>query len=140
MSLSAPADASADAGVLLSVDGRAIAVHDRSMMLACCSLEVASAFDLPPVAGPVDLHVLVISGTATPATAPWIEAAYRALPEPRRVVAVGACLASGGPYWDSPAVTPGIDDLIAVDLIVPGCPPRPQAIVEAVASLVRLLP
>ncbi len=78
--------------------------------------------------------VLVIAGTVTNAMAAAIKARYDALGRPR-VVAFGACATSGGPYWDSYAVTPGIDRVLPVDLVVPGCPPRPEAMRAALAEL-----
>jgi NADH-quinone oxidoreductase subunit B len=79
--------------------------------------------------------VLVVAGTCTDALAPAVRAAYDALPEGTRVVSFGACACSGGPYWDSYSVVPGIADLVPVALFVPGCPPRPEALVAAVLDL-----
>ena len=78
-------------------------------------------------AGPV--NVLVVAGTVTDKLAPLVLAAYRDLPEPRRVLSFGACSNSGGPYWDSYCVTKGADQIIPVDVYVPGCPPRPEALI-----------
>jgi NADH-quinone oxidoreductase subunit B len=79
--------------------------------------------------------VLVVAGTCTDALAPAVRAAYDALPDGTRVVSFGACACSGGPYWDSYSVVPGVGDLVPVDLFVPGCPPRPEALVAAVLDL-----
>lgn len=112
--------------------------------LACCAVEFVAAalrddwaqLGVEPFAeGPGGADVLVVSGTVTPATAPAVRAAYEAMREPRTVVAFGACAISGGPYWDSYAVVPGIGDLVPVDLHVAGCPPRPEALVAAVRTL-----
>jgi NADH-quinone oxidoreductase subunit B len=111
--------------------------------LACCSVEfVAAALGASQVAETLDLgqagdgvDVLVVSGTCTDAMAPALLRLYESLPEPRRVVSFGACASSGGPYWDSYSVTPGIDTFVPVDLYVPGCPPRPEAIIEALGLL-----
>lgn len=106
--------------------------------LACCALEVVAASVRDPApAGPEApaLNVLVVSGTVTDALAPAVLALWEATPEPRRVVSFGACATSGGPYWDSYVVTKGIDQLVPVDLYVPGCPPRPEALLDALRGL-----
>ncbi|HSP39271.1 MAG TPA: NADH-quinone oxidoreductase subunit NuoB [Frankiaceae bacterium] len=120
--------------------------------LACCALEVAAAVERPaataasgmgrPVlrvqpyaAGPGTADVLVVSGTVTDAMAPAVRALYDRLAEPRLVVSYGACSNSGGPYWDSYAVCKGVDQIVPVDVYVPGCPPRPEALLEALRSL-----
>jgi len=81
------------------------------------------------------VNVLVVAGTVTDKLAPLVLAAYRDLPEPRRVLSFGACSNSGGPYWDSYCVTKGADQLIPVDVYVPGCPPRPEALVYGLRRL-----
>jgi hypothetical protein len=85
--------------------------------------------------GPSPLNVLVVAGTVTDKLAPLVLAAYRDLPEPRRVLSFGACSNSGGPYWDSYCVTKGADQIIPVDVYVPGCPPRPEALVHGLRLL-----
>jgi NADH-quinone oxidoreductase subunit B len=85
--------------------------------------------------GATGAPVLVVAGTCTDALAPAVRAAYDALPAGTRVVSFGACACSGGPYWDSYSVVPGVGDLVPVDLFVPGCPPRPEALVSAVLDL-----
>jgi NADH-quinone oxidoreductase subunit B len=108
------------------VDG--VDVH--YLNLACCGVEAGSEAAkvasqmLAEVAGP---PVVVVAGTVTTAAAPLVAERIAAVGEPRLVVAYGVCTASGGPYWDSPAVRS-----IAADVIVPGCPPRPDALARAV--------
>ena len=113
--------------------------------LACCAVEfVAAALHerafqkLGAHVGPLEeANVLVVSGTLTDVTAPAVLAAYARMPEPRRVVSFGACANSGGPYWDSYSVTKGVDQLLPVDVYVPGCPPRPEALLSALVLLQR---
>lgn len=112
--------------------------------LACCAVEFAAASltagafaalgaRLAPA--PARADVLVVSGTVTDKTAPLVARLYASLPEPRRVISFGACANSGGPYWDSYCVTKGVHEVVPVDLYVPGCPPRPQALLQALAQL-----
>jgi len=112
--------------------------------LACCAVEFAAAVaghpDLLQLAsdepGPTGAtEVLVVSGTITDKMAPAVLDHYRQLPEPRRVVSFGSCANSGGPYWDSYSVTKGVDQLVPVDVYVPGCPPRPEALLQGLATL-----
>lgn len=113
--------------------------------LACCAVEfvAASVADSaliagaahPAAAGARDVEVLVVSGTVTDKIAPAVRALYDRLPEPKRVVSFGACANCGGPYWDSYCVTKGVDQILPVDLYVPGCPPRPEALLAAILQL-----
>ena len=110
--------------------------------LACCAVEVSAALrrftELAPAphdGAAAGVHVLVVAGTVTDKLAPLVRDAYRALPEPRLVLSFGACSNSGGPYWDSYCVTKGADQVIPVDVYVPGCPPRPEALVHGLRLL-----
>ena len=104
--------------------------------LACCALEVEAAAyartaeEADPA--PDSRVVVVVSGTVTdrlaPAVLAVIDACSRQVRTPVSVVSFGACASSGGPYWDSYAVTKGIDQLLEVDVYVPGCPPPPEAL------------
>jgi NADH-quinone oxidoreductase subunit B len=111
--------------------------------LACCAVEfVAAALNeeafrkLGAHVGPLqEANVLVVSGTLTDVTARSVIATYEQMPEPKWVVSFGACANTGGPYWDSYSVTKGVDQLLPVDVYVPGCPPRPEALLQALVLL-----
>lgn len=118
--------------------GRGCALWICDAGLACCAVEVAAALSrltsAPAPAGAAGLaeaarvNVFVVAGTVTDKLAPVVLAAYRQVPEPKLVLSFGACSNSGGPYWDSYCVTKGVDQFIPVDGYVPGCPPRPEAL------------
>lgn len=110
--------------------------------LACCAVEFAAAAhdgtlagDGAPADGADPVDVLVVSGTVTDASAPLVLAAYRRFAVPPRVLSFGSCANCGGPYWDSYCVTKGVDQLLPVDVYVPGCPPRPQALGDGLRRL-----
>ena len=89
---------------------------------------------------PVLANVFVVAGTVTDKLAPLVVQAYERVPAPKSVLSFGACSNSGGPYWDSYCVTKGVDQIIPVDVYVPGCPPRPEALLHALDVLARQLP
>jgi NADH:ubiquinone oxidoreductase subunit B-like Fe-S oxidoreductase len=112
--------------------------------LACCSLEIDAAVqrglllpDTDPdgILAPPDLTVLLLAGTITEALGPAVVRAYEELAGPVSVLAYGACASTAGPYWDAPTVVKGADLLVPVSCYVPGCPPRPEALVEALLAL-----
>ncbi|GAA0627192.1 hypothetical protein GCM10010174_53580 [Kutzneria viridogrisea] len=120
--------------------------------LACCGVEVMAALEgrggadalaeLGVTAvhgGPEQAHVLVVSGTVTDVMLPAVLATYEAMPEPKYVLSVGACSNTGGPYWDSYSVTKGIDQVLPVHVAVPGCPPRPEALLGGLVALHRMV-
>ncbi len=114
--------------------------------LACCGVE-ASSVDLVDSAWTAAQstsaisaaeHILVIAGTVTQALIPTVQSAYDALLEPKVVVAFGACAITGGPYWDSYSVIPGADQIVPVDIYVPGCPPSPHDLAVALRQAIEM--
>ncbi len=128
-------------------DGSLYVVH---VALACCALEVeAAAAGVPEVSLPAAVEpgtrvAVVVAGTVTDRLAPAVAAIADACAErgagAPAVLSFGACASSGGPYWDSYAVTKGIDQLVPVDVYVPGCPPPPEALTAALDSLAGPVP
>jgi NADH-quinone oxidoreductase subunit B len=84
-----------------------------------------------------DRTLLLVSGTVTEALAPAVEQAAGGLDGDVRVLSIGACATSGGPYWDAPMVVSGVDRVVSVSSYVPGCPPRPEALVAAITEAAR---
>ncbi len=83
------------------------------------------------------LNVFIVAGTVTDKLAPLVLRAYQEVPDPKRVLSFGACSNSGGPYWDSYCVTKGVDQIMPVDVYVPGCPPRPEALLHGLDVLAQ---
>jgi NAD(P)H-quinone oxidoreductase subunit K len=112
---------------------------------ACCFIEFAGMiggrfdfdrFGLVPRASTRQADLLITAGTITMKMAPALIRLYEQMPEPKYVIAMGACTITGGMFSvDSPSAVRGVDKLIPVDIYLPGCPPRPEAVMDAIIKL-----
>ncbi len=112
---------------------------------ACCFIEFAALlgsrfdfdrFGLVPRSTPRQADLIITAGTVTMKMAPALVRLYEQMPEPKYVIAMGACTITGGMFSvDSPSAVRGVDKLIPVDVYLPGCPPRPEAIIDAIIKL-----
>lgn len=114
--------------------------------LACCAIEMmatgAARYDLDRFgagafrASPRQADVMIVAGTVTLKMASRIQRLYAQMPEPKFVISMGCCATSGGPYWEHGYhVLKGVDKVVPVDVYIPGCPPRPEALLEAFLKL-----
>lgn len=113
--------------------------------LACCAIEFmamnASHFDFMrfgtiPRPSPRQADFMIVSGTVSLKLAERIKTLYEQMPEPKYVISMGSCANCGGPYWEhSYHVLKGVDRVVPVDVYVPGCPPRPEALLEGMMKL-----
>ena len=125
--------------------GRRYSLWVFNFGLACCAIEfIATSMSrhdfirlgvIPFAPGPRQADLMVVSGTVTDKMAPAVKRLYDQMPEPKYVISFGACSNCGGPYWDSYCVTKGVDQIIPVDVYVPGCPPRPEALLHGIIRL-----
>jgi NADH-quinone oxidoreductase subunit B len=124
--------------------GRSYSLFQYPFITACCGMEYMSAacahFDMDRFGAgltrfsPRQADMLLVVGTITHKLAPVLKTVYDQMVEPRWVVAFGACTVSGGIY-DNYAVVQGIDRIIPVDVYIPGCPPRPETVLDGLIKL-----
>lgn len=125
--------------------GRQASVWPMMFGLACCAIEMictaASRYDLARFgmevmrASPRQCDLLIVSGTVTKKMIPIIVRLYNQMPEPKYVLAMGACASGGGPFKEGYNVISGVDKYIPVDVYVPGCPPTPQALLNGLIKV-----
>src|SRR6187200_3748221 len=127
--------------------GRKSSVWPLQFGLACCAIEMIAAsmakFDIARFGSevfrpsPRQADLLIVSGTVTKKMAPQVVRLWNQMPEPKYCIAMGACAISGGPFKQGYNVLKGIDRYIPVDIYIPGCPPRPEALLHAFMELQR---
>jgi len=128
----------------LFAQARKSSLWTLSFGLACCAIEMMSThmshhdldrFGVITWPSPRQADVMIVAGTVVKKMAEPIKLLYEQMPDPKWVIAMGSCATNGGPYYKSYSVVMGVDHLIPVDVYVPGCPPRPEALMFGVMQL-----
>ena len=125
--------------------GRSNSIWPLQFGLACCAIEMIAAatarFDIARFGAeifrpsPRQADLMIVSGTVTKKMAPLVVRLWNQMPEPKYCIAMGACAISGGPFKQGYNVLKGIDRFIPVDIYIPGCPPRPEALLNGLIQL-----
>ncbi|MCH8847948.1 MAG: NADH-quinone oxidoreductase subunit B [Chloroflexi bacterium] len=128
----------------LAALGRANSLWTLTFGLACCAIEMISThmahhdldrFGVVTWPSPRQSDVMIVAGTVVKKMADPIRLLYEQMPDPKWVIAMGTCATSGGPYFRSYSVVMGVDHIVPVDVYVPGCPPRPEALMDGILKL-----
>nr|WP_207229665.1 NADH-quinone oxidoreductase subunit B [Ktedonosporobacter rubrisoli] len=124
---------------------RAHSVWPLMSALACCGMEMVAAaqghYDLARFgsevfrASPRQADLMIVAGTLTVKMAPRLRLLWEQMPDPKWVISMGQCANSGGEFYDSYYTIQGVDTILPVDVYVPGCPPRPEALIEGLLKL-----
>jgi NADH-quinone oxidoreductase subunit B len=125
--------------------GRRSSIWPLNFGLACCAIEMIATtmarYDMARFGAevfrpsPRQADLMIVAGTVTKKMAPQVVRLYNQMPEPKYVISMGACAISGGPFKQGYNVLKGIDRYIPVDIYIPGCPPRPEALIDAFMAL-----
>lgn len=125
--------------------GRLYSLWPVHLETGCCSVELGAAsgprydlerFGILEAFGSLrQCDLIIVLGTVNRKMAPRLRLVYDQMPEPKYVIGMGACAITGGLYFDSYNVLPGVDNVLPVDVYVPGCPPRPETLIQAVMLL-----
>jgi NADH-quinone oxidoreductase B subunit len=123
---------------------RAYSLWPMTFGLACCSIEMIAYIAAPQHdfdrfgtvfrPSPRQSDLLLVAGTLTKKMAPVLRRVYDQMPEPRYVIAMGSCAGSGG-IFNTYSVVQGVDNIVPVDVYIPGCPPRPEALMNGIIKL-----
>ena len=135
--MQAPAD-------LVIAAARKSSLWPMTFGLACCAIEMIATymahydldrFGIVPWPSPRQSDVMIVAGTVTKKMAPAVKLLYEQMPNPKWVISMGACATNGGPYTRYDRVLQGVDKIVPVDVYVPGCPPRPEALMDGFVAL-----
>jgi NADH-quinone oxidoreductase subunit B len=123
---------------------RSCSIWPMTFGLACCAIEMIQNYSAPqhdfdrfgtvPRPSPRQSDLLLVAGTLTKKMAPILRRVYDQMPEPRYVIAMGSCASSGG-IFNTYSVVQGVDNIVPVDVYIPGCPPRPEALMYGIMKL-----
>jgi NADH-quinone oxidoreductase subunit B len=128
----------------LAALGRSNSLWTLTFGLACCAIEMISThmahhdfdrFGIVTWPSPRQSDVMIVAGTVVKKMAEPIKLLYDQMPDPKWVIAMGTCATNGGPYYRSYSVVMGVDHIVPVDVYVPGCPPRPEALMDGIMKL-----